>query len=216
MGKTIRGILVDWPKSFISTAEILMTLGKSENACYLAIERAVKAGLLVRLRRGLYLIAGKKGLFVDEFELALQLYGPSFVSLESALSYRGLIPEAVYVVTCVTTNRAREFKTPIGTFMYKRVPMLQFYLGVERLETKSGVVFIASCWRALADLIYTRRKNWATLRAVSDDLRIDYETLLHEDETVLCLLQEQYPSSRVRVVLRRLLKDKTKELKEVV
>lgn len=208
MSKKIRDLLEDWPRSFIQTSDLVMLLNKPKNACYLIIKRALKSGLLIRLRRGLYLIASKikRGL-VDEFELALFIYGPSFVSLESALSYHGWIPEAVYATTCVCAKRAKNFKTPVGIFTYKRVSTEQFYLGVDRLETKSGAIFIASPWRALADFIYTSRKQWENITELEKDLRIDRETLINSDIGMLKLLVDAYPSSMVRENLNKFLKE---------
>lgn len=221
MGK-IRDLLGDWTRNFIRTADLAMGLGKTANACYLVIKRALKAGLLIRVRRGLYVIPGKLKQFpLDEFELALLIYGPSFVSCESALSYHGWIPEAVYTTTCVSAKRAREFSNPIGTFTYKRIPEENFYVGVERIATRgrnhsdfrggssaeSGAVFIASPWRSLADLMYTRRKNWSSINELVVDLRIDRETLMDGDTTLLGLLAKSYPSRRVRDNLNKILKD---------
>jgi len=215
MRTNIRDLLENWPRSFIRTSDLAMLLGKSLNACYLVVKRALSAGLLIRMRRGLYLIAGRiKRQPLDEFELALLIYEPSFVSLESALSYHGWIPEAVYTTTCVSAKRAREFKTPVGTFIYKRVPESQFYIGVERIETESGAIFIASPWRAIADFMYTRRKAWKTIDELGEDLRIDRENLISSDKEELGLLVENYPSSRVRESLKKFLKKITRILQE--
>ena len=177
------------------------------------VKRALKAGLLIRLRRGLYLIAISP-LFVEVFELALPIYRPSFVSLESALSYYGWIPEAVYTTTCVSTKRAKEFNTTFGIFSYKRVPEKQFYTGVNRVEIEKGVFFVATPWRALADFIYTRRKSWKNLTEIEADLRIDRESFIKSDKKMLKLLVERYPSKRVRENLNKFLKEITKILQE--
>lgn len=213
MGKSIRVVLEAWPKNFIKTADLVLILGKSANACYGIIKRALRAGLIIRMRRGLYLIA-RVPLFVEAFELALPIYGPSFVSLESSLSYHGWIPEAVYTTTCVSAKRAKEFQTPVGTFSYKRVPEEQFYVGVERIETKSGAIFIALPWRALADFMYVRRKSWGSIEDLEKDLRIDMETIIGSNKKILSLLMEKYPSRRVRENLKRFFKEIAKKTRE--
>ncbi len=214
MGKTLRDLIEEWPKCFIEDADLAMFMDKTSDARYSLVKRALKAGLLIRIRRGLYLIATKsKPLFVQEFELAIIIYGPSFVSLESALSYHGWIPEGVYTTTCVSIKRAKEFKTPIGIFSYKRVPEDQFYTGVDRIKNEKSVFFVATPWRALADFIYTRRKSWKSLAELEADLRIDRETLINSDQKMLKLLAENYPSCRVRENLKRFFKEITKVLK---
>lgn len=215
MDNNIRKILDDWPKIFIRDDDLTLLLDKTDNARYSIVKRALKAGLLIRVRRGLYLISSKlKKQLPDEFELALQMYAPSFVSLESALSYHGWIPEVAYVTTCVSTKRAQEFETPIGVFNYKRVPAEHFYMGVDRIETQGGVMLVASAWRALADFMYTRRKTWESLEHLEIDLRIDRETLVQSDKRVLKLLIQLYPSKRVRLGLEKILQEIVERVKE--
>jgi hypothetical protein len=206
--KNIRDVLDDWPRLFIWDRNIAALLNKTDDACHGVIKRAKKAGLLVRMRRGLYLIANKaKRTLPDEFELAILMYGPSIISLESALSYHGWIPEGVYTTTCVSPKRAHEFKTPIGVFSYKRVPAKGFYQGVNRIETSTGIILIASPWRALADFIYTSRKTWENLSQLDFDMRIDIWTIMESDKEILKLLSEQYPSQRVRKQLLKFLNE---------
>ena len=67
------------------------------------ISEWVKNGELINLRRGLYIPGSESNLPKPEpFLIANHLRGPSYVSLESALSYWGLIPERVYEITSVT------------------------------------------------------------------------------------------------------------------
>lgn len=207
MKKNIRDLLEDWPKSYIKDVDLSFLINRTDDARYSIVKRALKRGLLSRIKKGLYVIPGKtKTLLIDEFELALFVYAPSVISLESALSYHGWIPEAVYATTCVTPKRAQEFKTPVGIFSYKHVPEDDFYLGVSRVVTKSGaIVFIADPWRALADLMYNRRKSWKDLEHLESDLRIDVDTLKNSDKKLLRLLIKKYPSTRVRDGLKRLL-----------
>lgn len=208
MKKDIRDFLENWPKSFIKDSDLDMFLGKTSAARYSLVTRAIKVGDLVRVRRGLYLIGSKiKRSVPDEFELSLLVYGPSFISLESALSYHGWIPESVYAITSVSTKRAREFKTPVGLFNYKHVPAEGFYVGVERITTNDESIFVASPWRALADLIYVRRKSWESIIDIEEDLRIDNETILGSDRKSLKLLAEKYSSRRVRESLKMFLKE---------
>jgi len=204
----IRNLIEDWPKSYIKDEDLASFFKKSDDARYSFVKRALKAGELIRIRRGLYLIKSKIKLSLpDEFELALIIYGPSFVSFESALSYHGWIPESVYTITCASAKRAKEFKTPVGVFSYKRVPEENFYMGVERIETQESVIFIAQPWRALADFIYTRKKNWKNLEQLENDLRIDKKTLIESDKEFLKLLTEKYPSHKVRQILKKFLKE---------
>jgi len=215
MKKNLQTILESWPKSFIRDDDLTQLLQTTDDARYALVKRAFKSGKLMRLKKGLYLIVHKiKQILPDEFELALLMYQPSMISLESALSYHGLIPEAVYSTTCVSPKRAQEFKTPIGIFSYKRVPAKGFYAGVSRISTPTGTILIASPWRALADFVYTRRKSWKNLAELEMDMRIDAETLINEDCQTLFILSTSYPSLRVRKQLTIFLNEVTQKRKE--
>jgi len=206
MRKNIRDILESWPKNFIRDIDFESLLDSTADARHSLIKRAFKSGLLIRIRQGLYLIASRtKQTLPDEFELALLIYQPSIISLESALSYHSWIPEAVYTITCVSPKRAQEFKTPIGIFSYKHVPEQGFYLGVQRIATKTGTIFIADAWRALADFMYVRRRSWEDLTSLEADLRIDRDIAIGSDKKLLKELSENYPSPRVQRGLKILL-----------
>ena len=111
----------------------------SEDSRYGLVKRALASGEIIRIRRGLYCLAPKyqkKG--INLYALAQLVYGPSYVSLESALSWHGWIPEAVHAITGASFKKAKEFTTPLGVFRYDRVPQQVFYTEVERLTDASG------------------------------------------------------------------------------
>lgn len=206
--KKIEKMLIDWPYSIIKDKDLERDLRVTDDARYALIKRALKDGVLIRLRRGLYLIAAKiAGKPVNELALSLYLYEPSFVSLETALSFYGWIPEAVYTTTSVSPRRAQEFNTSLGIFSYKRVPEKVFYCGVERIESSTGTSLIALPWRALADYVYVYAKTWENLAALEDDLRIDRSNIEKSSIQVLKDLVRCYPSLRVRKQLKIFLEE---------
>jgi hypothetical protein len=106
--------------------------------------------------------------------VAQALYSPSYISLHSALSYHGWIPEAVYTTTSVSIERARVFHTCLGTFSYHRIPKFRFYQGVEHIRMNDTVFLMADPWKALADYIYIHKTHWHTRAELHEDLRIEY------------------------------------------
>lgn len=62
------------------------------------------------------------------------LYAPSTISLESALAFHGLIPEAIYQTTSTTQKRTCRFSTPLGDFIYHAVPSCNTLAGVESIK----------------------------------------------------------------------------------
>ncbi len=212
--KKLRDILEDWPRNYIQDTDLAEIMGKSDEARYSAVNRAMTSGLLLRMKKGFYLIKSQiKRMLPDEFELAPLLYLPSFVSLESALSYHNWIPEAVRSTTSVSPKRAQEFRTPLERFNYRRVPQKWFYGEVTRTQTRTGIRLVAEPWRALADYMYVTRKSWDNLEQLELDMRIDFFTVMESDIESLKSVVQKYPSPRVRTILKRFLKEILKHLK---
>jgi len=146
------------------------------------IYRAVSNGEILRLKPGLYCLAeAYRKTHPHPFVVAGLLHSPSHISLESALSYYGLIPEAVHGVTSVTDRRSRTFRTPLGDFSFIRVPADEPRAGVRHINIDNqGWIFIAGPMRAIADLIYLRKGVfWKKdgLRFLTDSLRIEEDDL---------------------------------------
>jgi hypothetical protein len=144
------------------------------------IHYLIKDGILQQIKRGLY-IAGPRitSSKPDPFLLANHLLGPSYVSLESALSYHGLIPEKVFEITSVTIKAKRRFSTPLGVYSYTRLSLPYYSYGIRSVEVDRHHRFlIASPEKALFDKIITTagiefRSKTSTLSYLENDLRID-------------------------------------------
>lgn len=119
------------------------------------ISRWAASGRLSQVRRGLYALAQPHARErPDPLALASRLQRPSYVSLQSALAYHGVIPEAVPVVTSVTTGRPRRFRTPFGEFMYRHVHAGLFW-GYQEVDLGLGqLAYVALPEKALLDLFH--------------------------------------------------------------
>lgn len=206
MNSSFLEILLNWPKSYISGIDLHHILDKSPDSRQAIIKRAIHKGYLIPIRRDLYLIKNAKRFLLNCFEIAPIIYGPSYVSFESALSYHGWIPEAVRTTTCASIKRAKEFETPIGIFSFEHIPIKAFSFGVEQHQQNSLTLFIASPVKALADIVYARKRTWNSISDLSEDLRIELESFQNSDNKTLIELIENYPSSRVKKTLHVLLK----------
>lgn len=127
------------------------------------LHRATLAGEVSILRRGLYLLAPPMCRHpIEPLAFPPLLYGPSYVSFETALRYHGLIPDVVQTVAAATCRRSRTFETILGRFDFIRVPVRMLMAGVrlETFELDGRQVFghIASPARAMADLAYIHKK----------------------------------------------------------
>lgn len=201
MNKNFNYILNQWPKSFISGTDLQHLLKKSEDSRYGIVKRAVAENLLLPLKRDLFLIQNHNKPIVSTYEISSIMYGPSYLSFESALSYHNWIPEAVRTTTCATLKRGVEFETPIGVFSYEHIPPLSYPLGVEQKRDGENLVFIANPWKAIADMIYARKRSWPSIEALIEDLRIEPEAIQSSDKELLDELIKDYASMRVKKAL---------------
>lgn len=159
------------------TSNVLASFLKGFKAPGQKIIEMEKNGEIVRLKRGLFLRATEKP---NMMLVANHIYGPSYISRESALRYYGLIPEHVYTTTSVSINRSRVFENKLGRFSYDCLPVKYYRLGIEMKE-ENGICFqIATPEKALTDLIVLSPKVRLrylreTREYLENDLRIDMD-----------------------------------------
>ena len=170
----------------------------SDASRYGLMKRALKSGEIIRLRRGIYCLSKKhQRREINLFNLSQQLYGPSFISLESALSYHGWIPEGVFSTTCVCMKKSLSFKTSLGSFNYSHVPAVVFYEGVERVEENSDAYFMAHPWKALCDYVYIYKKQCTSIDLLIKSLRIDRQEIQKADGQELLSLRNNMKNRNV-------------------
>ncbi|MDO8521045.1 MAG: hypothetical protein Q7S52_02935 [bacterium] len=110
-------------------------------------------GYIKKLRRGYYIFADANLNEEKLFLIANRLYSPSYVSLESALSYYGLIPEGVYSITSVSSTKTARFETPVADYAYRNVrPQLLF--GYHLKQVGGQGYKIAEIEKAVLDYLY--------------------------------------------------------------
>lgn len=146
------------------------------------IQSLCRNGEIVRVKKGLYVPGNRPGEEpkVDPLVLSGLLYGPSYVSLETALSWHGLIPERVDEITCITSKRAKLFRTPVGRFTYTPISETAFPIGIGLESGKGGSWYMAEPEKALCDRI-AQVKGLEAMRDVpavlEESLRIDLGNL---------------------------------------
>lgn len=198
-------LLLEWPSAIIKDHDLASKLPGDDQTRYDVVSRALKAKVLARLKRGIYLILPPYQKHLPSaFEIAQTLYGPSYVSFESALSHYGLIPEAVYATTSACLKRSNTIKTPLGQFQYLRTPSEEFTLGVKRIQEAQAIYFLATPWKAIADLCYIQKKQWENFSDMCEDLRIEKEDLHGKNLEILEELTQKYGSAHVRKILKRI------------
>lgn len=139
--------------------ELMLAGVKDPKPVKVQISRWQKSGKLFQLKRGFYVLSEtyrKTSLF--EPYISFLLKRPSYLSLEKALEYHGLIPEGVPVYTAVTSKRAAKFSSEIGVFTYRHIKQSLFW-GYESVTLNSQTGFIAHPEKALLDLVYLHGMN---------------------------------------------------------
>lgn len=148
-------------------------------------------GKIIRLKKGMYVVSPEEtGKALNRNLIANHIYGPSYVSLQTALRHYGLIPERVHLIQSLTTKHSRSFETPVGNFDYKCCSKEYFPIGV-RLENDNDITYlIATPEKALCDLInYSKGANLRFMKDVAqyleEDIRFDMDTLSEFDMDIL-------------------------------
>jgi predicted transcriptional regulator of viral defense system len=173
------------------------------------ISALLNKGIIIRVKKGLYVFGdGCRQRPYSTEMLANLIYGPSYISSDYALQHYGLIPERVEGVTSVTTGRSRRFLTPIGLFIYRRIPLRAFQVGMDRIDIGDGRSFlIATPEKALADKLYEDRgTGLLTQKGLVDylerNLRVDLAGLREMNQDALDVIASRYRSQKIRALGR--------------
>ncbi len=156
VNQTIFASKIKDKKLYIFSANDIRALfGVSAVAALALLHRYKKQGFVVQVKRGLYVFPDA---LPPDVHVANRLYSPSYISLEFALSYHGVIPETVYEITSVTTKSTRRFETLGKIFSYRKIKKVA-YTGYE-IHTQQGLSFyIADAEKAFVDTNYLRLNN---------------------------------------------------------
>ena len=153
-------------------------LGGSDARRYALVNRALREGALIRLRRGTYVLENRyRREAIHPFAIAQAFVPGSYISLESALSSHGWIPEAVYSTASITSGRKTQTMgtADFGSFAFHPLALhdYQFLTSVERVKLGGLITFVATPLRALMDLVALRREHWTSLDWIVAGMRIE-------------------------------------------
>lgn len=157
--------------------QVLLSLLKEYKRPNDKINEMARQGELVPLKRGWYIWNGDHR--PENFTIANVLYGPSYVSAESALAFHGLIPEQVFSTVSMTTKPSKNFTNKLGTFEYRHLPTPYYAFGVEQEKLlENQFALIATGEKALFDKVVTTsgvllRSRDTALNFMLENLRMD-------------------------------------------
>ena len=176
-------LLTPFSNQPIST-QVLLGLLRGYSRPYDKIGEMVHQGFLLQVRKGLYVTTTLVNpVMPEKFLIANHLYGPSYVSIDSAMSFWGLIPEKVFEITSVTVRPTRKIDTLDTVYSFLHIPKHYYALGIQSVAlTEKQTVMMACPEKCICDKIVTtsginlRSRNQA-LEFLTEDLRIDAEHL---------------------------------------
>lgn len=144
-------IVLKGGKKIYHFSELLRLSGLSHPALRRAVHRMRQKKILFWLGKGLY---ANSFALPNLEEITGFLYPPSYISMESALFMHGVMDQAPYILSCVTTNKTKPFETDLGEIHYVHIKKDLFF-GYEI----ANQVPLASPEKAALDFIYIQRKH---------------------------------------------------------
>ncbi|HMB65974.1 MAG TPA: hypothetical protein VKO42_03780 [Patescibacteria group bacterium] len=150
------------PKSYFSLKDLEKVLDMDKNSLKVALNRAVKAGDIIKLTRGIYTRPDSD---LPRKHLAVTLYRPSYISLEYALSYYNILSQQPYAITLVTTKRKKELQLQGTPLIYKHIQPSLFW-GYTQTED----FLLAEPEKAFLDLAYLSLNGYAEFDPEEMDL----------------------------------------------
>ena len=169
------------------------------------LTRWCRRGLLVKLRNQYYAFPEYRQMPDFSRYVANRIYSPSYISLHSALSFYGMIPEEVVQLTSVTTLKTARFENDFGTFHYQNVKTpLYFGYEIKTMQGGRGLLF-ATPEKALLDLLYLN--PYYKTEQDMEELRLDEDFMQNEFSTgrlsdYLSRIGNKALSQRVKRLLR--------------
>lgn len=163
------------------TSSVIASLFPEVKTKSAKVAQLEKAGEIIRLRRNLFVVNPEEtNQPLSSGLIANHLLAPSYVSMQTALRYYGLIPEAVYTIQSMTFKAAKEFNTPVGNFCYYHISREAYPIGITQIKERNGVYIMATPEKALCDLIanlpgINLRYRKEALEFLEENLRFDMD-----------------------------------------
>lgn len=140
------------------------------------IRSLVQSEDIIRVKKGLYVLGKGYNKLHNKYVLANLIYGPSYITGQTALAFWNIIPERVELIISMTTKRKKKFETPVGRFSYLYCSKAAFNIGVQLKDAGAEKSFlIASPEKALCDIAaaQTHIKTQKQMKEFIELLRMD-------------------------------------------
>lgn len=149
--------------TYFDLAYLIQMTGEKRHNLLIQLGRWRKKDKIISLKRGLYTLGENHRRLFNPAEFAYAIYNPSYLSLEWALSFYGLIPEKTTTWTSVTTRVTRKFKNDFGIYSYQKIHNKHFW-GFSEKIMQDRPVFLATPEKAILDYFYLTSGDWTDER----------------------------------------------------
>lgn len=176
---------------------------QSPNILRRQVSEWVKKGYLEQLKRGIYTLSNdERPVHFSIYFLANYLYRPSYISLESALSYYGIIPERVKTITSITSKKTQFFHNRFGEFKYHHIKPEWFSNFIELKDEYGQSFYMASKERALIDFFYFKIKKIEMINEDIFELSYRFQNLADLDIKKLKAISLQLNNKKVNYIVK--------------
>ena len=159
---------------------------------------------VIRIKKGLYVLGNDYNKPYNRFVLANLIYGPSYITGQTALAFWNMIPERVELIISMTTKRKKQYETPVGKFSYLYCPKSAFSIGIQLEDTgDQKKILIASPEKALCDIAGTQT-HIAKINAMKEFLelmRLDFSVYKNLDFSLLKKIEAGYRRQSIKLLL---------------
>ena len=193
---------------FFTRQNLEVLLGSNRRTLDYRIISLIKAGLLARLKPGLYVNYAfyQKTSAPEELAryIGCEIVRESYISLEYALALYGVLAESVYTITCVTTQKTRTLRNDFLSVTYRIIKSSLFWGYIYR-QYGDLTYRIASPAKAMFNLIYlTPLRSDSAIREFLFDSRFNWEAMSRADKKEFKESVEKSTSSKMKKILRYL------------
>ncbi len=148
---------------FFTLQQLSDVLNIKKSSLFKIIQKLLAANILTKIEKNKYFLTDSQ---ISDFALANYLYQPSYISLESALNFYGILSQFPYEITSITTKKPKEKIFENQIFTYRKLKK-ELYFGYQKIED----YLIAYPEKALLDQLYLYAKGLKSINL--DEYKLD-------------------------------------------
>jgi len=159
---------------------------------------------IIRVKKGLYVLGKEYNKPYNKFILANLIYGPSYITAQTALAFWNMIPERVEWMISMTAKRKKQFETPVGRFFYLYCPQKVFNMGIQLEDAGDQKhFFIASPEKALCDMtaMQTHISTKKAMKEFLELMRLDFSVNKKPDVSLLEEIKTGYKRKSINLLV---------------